>query len=208
MLEKLFLEMISYYSGDPKRIQHFTKVHSYAKLIGEREQLSPEELYILEAAAYTHDIGIKPAEEKYGSSAGKLQEQEGPAVARGMLMRLGFAENVIERVCYLIGHHHTYTGIEGRDYQILVEADFLVNLYEDGRQDGDGGFMPDKAAVETAYQRILRRRPENGSVGACLHLEVCHDAGKEAEGKNSGIQFQGNLLSVQQLFRKSDRRGV
>ena len=68
MLEKLFLEMIAYYSGDPKRIQHFTKVHSYAKLIGEREQLSPEELYILEAAAYTHDIGIKPAEEKYGSS--------------------------------------------------------------------------------------------------------------------------------------------
>ena len=51
MLEKLFLEMIAYYSGDPKRIQHFTKVHSYAKLIGEREQLSPEELYILEAAA-------------------------------------------------------------------------------------------------------------------------------------------------------------
>ena len=42
MLEKLFLEMISYYSGDPKRIQHFTKVHSYAKLIGEREQLSPQ----------------------------------------------------------------------------------------------------------------------------------------------------------------------
>ena len=65
MLEKLFLEMILYYSGDPKRIQHFTKVHSYAKLIGEREQLSPEELYILEAAAYTHDIGIKPAEDVY-----------------------------------------------------------------------------------------------------------------------------------------------
>ena len=49
MLEKLFLEMISYYSGDPKRIQHFTKVHSYAKLIGERGQLSPEEHHSLEA---------------------------------------------------------------------------------------------------------------------------------------------------------------
>ena len=132
MINKLHLAMIELYSGDAKRIQHFCKVHSYAKLIGEREQLSPEELYILEAAAYTHDIGIKPAEEKYGSSAGKLQEQEGPAVARGMLMRLGFAENVIERVCYLIGHHHTYTGIEGRDYQILVEADFLVNAAEKG----------------------------------------------------------------------------
>ena len=139
--------MISYYSGDPKRIQHFTKVHSYAKLIGEREQLSPEELYILEAAAYTHDIGIKPAEEKYGSSAGKLQEQEGPAVARGMLMRLGFAENVIERVCYLIGHHHTYDNIEGLDYQILVEADFLVNLYEDD---------VNRHGIEQAYQQIFR----------------------------------------------------
>jgi len=26
---------------------------------------------------------------------------------------------------------HTYTGIQGIDYQILVEADFLVNFYED-----------------------------------------------------------------------------
>ena len=154
-LNNLCSMMIEFYRDDPARIQHFIKVHSFAKLIGEEEHLDEKLLYILEAAAYTHDIGIKPAEEKYGSSAGKLQEQEGPAVARGMLMRLGFAENVIERVCYLIGHHHTYTGIEGRDYQILVEADFLVNLYEDGRPDGDGGFMPDKAAVETAYQRIF-----------------------------------------------------
>ena len=113
MLEKLFLEMIAYYSGDPKRIQHFTKVHSYAKLIGEREQLSPEELYILEAAAYTHDIGIKPAEEKYGSSEGKLQEQEGPIVAQRMLSDVGIENYLIDRICYLIGHHHTYTGIEG-----------------------------------------------------------------------------------------------
>ena len=36
-----------------------------------------------------------------------------------------------------------------------MEADFLVNLYEDGRTDGDGRFMPDKAAVEAAYQRIF-----------------------------------------------------
>ena len=154
-LNQLFCEMIQYYRNDPKRIQHFTKVHSYAKLIGEREQLSPEELYILEAAAYTHDIGIKPAEEKCGSSEGKLQEQEGPIVAQRMLSDVGIENYLIDRICYLIGHHHTYTGIEGRDYQILVEADFLVNLYEDGRTDGDGGFVPDKAAVETAYQRIF-----------------------------------------------------
>ena len=32
---------------------------------------------------------------------------------------------------YLIAHHHTYTNIDGMDYQILVEADFLVNADED-----------------------------------------------------------------------------
>ena len=147
MLEKLFLEMIAYYSGDPKRIQHFTKVHSYAKLIGEREQLSPEELYILEAAAYTHDIGIKPAEEKYGSSEGKLQEQEGPIVAQRMLSDVGIENYLIDRICYLIGHHHTYDNIEGLDYQILVEADFLVNLYEDDIN---------RHGIEQAYQQIFR----------------------------------------------------
>ena len=30
-----------------------------------------------------------------------------------------------------MGHHHTYQNITGADYQILVEADFLVNIYED-----------------------------------------------------------------------------
>ena len=139
--------MIAYYSGDPKRIQHFTKVHSYAKLIGEREQLSPEELYILEAAAYTHDIGIKPAEEKYGSSEGKLQEQEGPIVAQRMLSDVGIENYLIDRICYLIGHHHTYDNIEGLDYQILVEADFLVNLYEDD---------VNRHGIEQAYQQIFR----------------------------------------------------
>ena len=37
---------------------------------------------------------------------------------------------MIERVCYLIAHHHTYSGVEGMDYRILIEADFLVNVYE------------------------------------------------------------------------------
>ena len=48
-----------------------------------------------------------------------------------MLRELGgYTEAQIERVKYLVGHHHTYDFIDGMDYQILVEADFLVNLYE------------------------------------------------------------------------------
>lgn len=149
MLNDLFMEMINYYAGDANRIQHFVKVHSFAKLIGEMEHVEKETLRILEAAAYVHDIGIKPAEEKYGSCVGPLQEQEGPAVAKEMLERLGFDQELTARVCYLVGHHHTYKNIDGMDYQILVEADFLVNLYE-----GDQG----KETEASAYEKIFRTK--------------------------------------------------
>lgn len=147
MLNKLYLEMINYDKGDPKRIQHFTKVHSYAKLIGENERFEPQQLFILEAAALTHDIGIHVCEEKYGSCAGNLQEIEGPAIAEEMLTELGFEPLVIDRVKYLIGHHHTYTNIDGLDYQVLVEADFIVNLFENGI---------DQKAIESAYNNIFK----------------------------------------------------
>ena len=81
-LNQLFCEMIQYYRNDPKRIQHFTKVHSYAKLIGELSGMQGEELLTLEVAAYVHDIGIKVAEKKYGSSNGRIQEQEGRSEER------------------------------------------------------------------------------------------------------------------------------
>lgn len=143
----LITEMMKYYTGDPKRIQHFIKVYQFAKMIGEIEGLPEEEQHILETAAIVHDIGIKPAEEKYGSCGGKLQEQEGPDVAEKMLQRLGYEPKVIDRVCYLVGHHHTYDQIDGSDYRILVEADFLVNLYEDSVS---------KDAVKNAYDKIFR----------------------------------------------------
>ena len=50
-LDDLYMKMISYYEGDPKRIQHLTKVHSYARLIGRGEQLDEGTLFTLEAAA-------------------------------------------------------------------------------------------------------------------------------------------------------------
>lgn len=146
-LDDLFMDMIAYYDGDPKRIQHFTKVHSYARLIGIGEELDDASLFILEAAAYTHDIGIRVAEEKYGRCDGKLQEQEGPIIAQKMLSQLGFENYIVERICFLIGHHHTYDNIDGLDYQILVETDFLVNLYED-----DAG----NRAIDKAYKRIFK----------------------------------------------------
>ena len=61
-LRKLMLAMIEYNCGDARRIQHLLKVHTLAKLIGEEEKLDDKTLYILEAAALTHDIGIRNSE--------------------------------------------------------------------------------------------------------------------------------------------------
>ena len=125
-------KMIEYYAGDARRIHHFLKVHSFAKLIGEMESVTGEELEFLEVAALVHDIGIKNSEKKYGYNTGKTQEKEGPPEAEKLLIPLTDDAAFIERVCYLVGHHHTYSNIDGMDYQILVEADFLVNAFEDG----------------------------------------------------------------------------
>ena len=67
MINKLHLAMIELYRGDSKRIQHFCKVHSYAKLIAETENVDKKCLFTIEAAALTHDIGIHFCEEKYGN---------------------------------------------------------------------------------------------------------------------------------------------
>jgi len=145
--DKLIGLMMDHDAGDPWMIQHFIKVHEFSRLIGTMEGLSADEMEILEAASIVHDIGIKVSREKYGESTGKLQEKEGPEHARRLLESLDYPEDAIKRICYLVAHHHTYDDIDGRDYQILVEADFLVNLYEKGKE---------KGTVERVYVEIFR----------------------------------------------------
>jgi len=123
--------MVSYFAGDAKRINHFLKVYGFAKTIGELEDLDQRTQLILEVAAVTHDIGIKNSELKYNSSAGCYQQTEGPPEAKKLLEDMWFDEDLIERVCWLIAHHHTYDDVTDIDCQILIEADFLVNAYED-----------------------------------------------------------------------------
>ena len=146
-MNTLYTKMIEYYSGDPKRIQHFTKVHSYARLIGQLEHLSDDTQNILEIAALVHDIGIKISELKYGNCNGKNQEKEGKAEAEKLLTELGYPQEVIERVSYLVGHHHSYDQIEGMDYQILIEADYIVNASENGYS---------KENVENFVEKIVK----------------------------------------------------
>lgn len=130
-LDQITLKMMEHDAGSAKRIQHFLKVHRFAQLIGRAEHLEEVQQFILECAAIVHDIGIGPCKKKYGHCTGALQEKEGPAYARELLAAFDLPQQALQRICYLVGHHHSYDAIDGLDYQILVEADFLVNLYEE-----------------------------------------------------------------------------
>lgn len=123
-------KMIHFHANEPLLIQHFLKVYAFAKAIGELENIKEDVQYTLELAAITHDAGILVSRRKYGFSTHDYQELEGPPVAEEMLSALGVPAQVTKRVCFLIAHHHTWDQIDGIDYQILLEADFLVNAME------------------------------------------------------------------------------
>jgi HD superfamily phosphodiesterase len=127
---KIIQEMIRFFKTDVKRIGHALKVYAYAKTIAELESLSSEMQESAVVAAILHDVGIKIAEEKYGSCTFHQQEEEGPPAAAAILTKLSLPKPLIERVSFLIGHHHTPEAMEDADFRVLLEADFLVNFEE------------------------------------------------------------------------------
>ena len=129
-IAELMEQMIVFFNGNLHDITHFMTVWTYARTIGELEGLDANTQYLLEAAAIVHDIACPFCREKYGRADGKMQEKEGPAIVRTFLADSGMTETQVERIAYLVGHHHTLTAIEGIDYQILIEADYLVNASE------------------------------------------------------------------------------
>lgn len=131
LISNIFEEMIAVNSGDYRRIEHTIKVHNYARQIGVMENISSDNLAILEITALLHDIGIQESILKYGNCSGKNQEREGAIIARSILEKYNLKSSLIDRVCFIIGNHHTYSAIDDTVFQIIVEADFLVNATED-----------------------------------------------------------------------------
>ncbi len=131
MIPRLLIAACRYNGADPARNQHLLKVHNYCRMIADGEGLDAHTQWIAEAAAVLHDIGIHEAERVHGSSAGVYQQLEGPRVAREILKEFSLPEADTERICWLIAHHHTCHPIDGMDHLILLEADFLVNAYEE-----------------------------------------------------------------------------
>lgn len=129
-ISEILEKMIAYSEGNLHDIAHFLKVHALARTIGELEKLDGSTQFILEVAAIVHDIACPLCRKKYGNTNGKYQEKEGEFLARDFLADTGMTAAQIERVAFLVAHHHTYTDVEGADYQILLEADYLVNADE------------------------------------------------------------------------------
>ncbi len=93
------------------------------------------------------DYCINICDEKYNSSSGKYQQIEGPPIAKDILIKYYENNEIVKRVLYLISHHHTYDNIDGLDYQVLIEADFLVNLEEEKKS---------REAIITARDKLFK----------------------------------------------------
>lgn len=146
-ISEVIVKMVGISAGNLHDIDHFLKVYAYARTIAEREGLSAEERRRAEIAAVIHDIACPLCREKYGNTEGKRQETEGAVLARDFLKDTDLPAETVERVVFLVGHHHTPQEVDGMDYQVLLEADFLVNA-------GESGYS--KASIRHALERIFR----------------------------------------------------
>ena len=125
-------KMILLSNGNQHDINHFLKVHAYAATIGACEGLPEDPLQTLELAAIVHDIACPLCREKYGTTNGSYQELEGAPLTREFFAGTDVPAEQLERIVWLVSHHHTLRPIDGIDHQILVEADYLVNAEESG----------------------------------------------------------------------------
>ena len=155
-IAQILSKMIAASNGNIHDIDHLLRVWAYARTIGELEGLGAETQYLLEVAAITHDIACPLCREKYGNTNGKRQEEEGGPLVRSFLADAGLSAEQVDRVAYLVSHHHTYTDIDGIDYQILIEADYIVNASESGYSpENRKNFLEEHMKTESG-KRLLR----------------------------------------------------
>ena len=109
--EKIIIEMKEVFKEIPFGIEHTLKVLKNAEDIMKGENIGEEEKEFISIIAILHDIGAVEAQK----------------VAKEILKKVGYNKN-IDRICFIIGNHHTPSKIDGLDFQIQWEADLLENL--------------------------------------------------------------------------------
>lgn len=155
IFSEIISKMIEYNDPDLKRINHAMKVFSFTQALCFREKVTADIQLVAGITGILHDIGIHEAEKKYNSSGWNYQEKEGPGVARGLLENMAIDQAIKERCYYIIGKHHSYKEIAGLDFQILVEADFFVNIHEDGEHSIGRRKLADEVFKTTTGKEML-----------------------------------------------------
>ena len=125
LCDRLAARMKDTFGSDRRRIDHALKVLDHAETILEAESGDP---LTVRAAAILHDIGIHEAERKHGSPAGRFQEIEGPPIARAILEEFQLHDAIIDHICWIVGSHHSAKDIDTREFRIVWDADWLVNI--------------------------------------------------------------------------------
>lgn len=143
--EKLISELERYFGNDIKRINHAKKVMGFAEELLKQEKAG---WHIVIPASILHDVGIKSAEAKYGSSAGHLQEKEGPEIARGILLKIGLKKENIDEICQIVAHHHSPGKINTQNFKVLYDADWLANLKDEAD-------TKDKAELKAIINKVF-----------------------------------------------------
>ena len=154
-IAQIMERMIAFSEGNIHDIDHFVRVWNYAKTIAELEGVDADTRFVLEVAAIVHDIACPLCRDKYGNTNGKHQEAEGAPMAAAFLADSGMTDAQIERVAYLVGHHHTFSSIDGVDYQILIEADYIANATENGWSAANVRNFVDKFFATDAGKRLV-----------------------------------------------------
>lgn len=153
--DKLIAEMKQYFGKDERRISHALRVTGFAEEILQNED-GDEDVVI--AAAILHDIGIPESERKYNSSAARYQEIEGPPVAREILKRQGLEEPFIEEVCEIVGNHHSPKNVDTKNFRIVYDADWLVNLNSENKSKEKLFEIIERVFLTSTGKRIAKSR--------------------------------------------------
>jgi HD superfamily phosphodiesterase len=129
--EEAIESMEKYFGESIKYIEHTHKVLAVAEQILDSEGVNDSFVNdVVVLSTIFHDIGIPEAERKYNSPAAEYQEKEGGPIARELLSALKVRPDILERVVYIVRNHHTMEKVDGMDFQVLWEADFIVNIDE------------------------------------------------------------------------------
>ena len=140
-VNRVAMKMKSYYHGDAEQVQHFVRVYTLAKTIGELEKLPEEEQEYLELAAVVHNVG---------------GDDPVPAV-RDILKSCGVEDEANMHVCHIVGNMENYDHISSLDHQIFIEARMIVQFKEQGTNPDEIVRFAEKRFI-TNYGRMFLKR--------------------------------------------------